>query len=56
MEKDFLQINYLGNDKVYIPVEKITTIFKYTDKDGTKPKINKLNRLSMLVRLKSINK
>ena len=38
--KDFIQINYYGNDKVYIPVEKITSIYKYTDNDGLKPKIN----------------
>jgi len=44
--KDYLLINYLGNDKVYVPVEKIDTIFKYTSKDGNAPKINKLNSLS----------
>ncbi len=46
LEKDFIQINYLDNDKVYIPVEKITSIYKYTDKDGAKPKINKLGSVS----------
>ena len=40
--KDYIQINYLGDDKVYIPVEKIETIYKYTDKEGTTPKIHKL--------------
>jgi len=43
IQKDYLQINYAGNDKIYIPVEKITTIFKYSDADGIPPKINKLN-------------
>lgn len=43
IQKDYLQINYDGNDKIYIPVEKISTIFKYTCKDGLKPRINKLN-------------
>lgn len=46
LKKDFIQINYLGEDKVYIPVEKIDSIFKYTDKDGLKPKINKLDSTS----------
>ncbi len=41
--KDFITINYAGNDKVYIPVEKINTIFKYSDADGTPPRINHLN-------------
>lgn len=43
ISKDYILINYRDNDKVYIPVEKITTIYKYADKDGTPPKINKLN-------------
>lgn len=43
MVRDYIKINYLGNDKIYIPVEKITTIYKYSDKDGVAPKLNKLN-------------
>ncbi len=56
LEKDFIQINYLGSDKVYIPVEKITSIFKYTDKDGTKPKINKLNSTSWELKKRQVQK
>ncbi|MCR4581013.1 MAG: transcription-repair coupling factor [Bacilli bacterium] len=44
--RDYILINYQGNDKVYIPVEKITTIFKYADSDGNPPHINKLNSTS----------
>jgi len=44
--KDFLQIAYEGKDKIYVPVEKITTIYKYTDKEGVPPKINKLGGIS----------
>ena len=46
IKKDYVVINYQGNDKVYVPVEKIDTIFKYKAKDGTMPKINKLNSVS----------
>ncbi len=42
IEKDFLQILYSGNDKIYVPAEKINSIYKYSDKEGTPPKINKL--------------
>jgi len=45
-EKDYILINYHGNDKVYIPVEKINTIYKYSDRDGSKPKIHKLGSLA----------
>lgn len=56
IQKDFIQINYLGNDKVYIPVEKITSIFKYTDSDGAKPKVNKLNSTSWELKKRQVQK
>lgn len=43
LQKDYIQINYAGNDKVYIPVEKISSIYKYANKNDANPKINKLN-------------
>ena len=43
MVRDYIMISYLGNDKVYVPVEKISSIYKYADADGATPKINKLN-------------
>ena len=54
--KDYILINYLGNDKVYVPVEKIDTIFKYTSKDGIPPRINKLNSLSWIKTKMSLKK
>lgn len=46
LKKDYIQLNYLGNDKIYIPVEKISNIYKYASKDLGKPKLNKLNSVS----------
>ena len=46
LKKDYIQINYQGNDKIYIPVEKISTIFKYSGKEGSAPKLDKLNSTS----------
>ena len=46
--KDYIQILYLGNDKIYVPVQKIEKIYKYSDKDGIAPKLNKLNSSSWL--------
>ena len=40
--KDYLEILYQGEDKLYIPVEKIDLLSKYTGKEGYSPKINKL--------------
>ena len=46
--KDYIQLLYLNNDKIYIPVEKINNIYKYSDKDGSKPHLNRLNSSSWL--------
>ncbi len=40
--KDYLEILYEGTDKLYISVEKMELISKYTGKEGVAPKINKL--------------
>ena len=43
VQKDFLTIYYAGDDKIYVPVEKINTIYKFTGKDGAIPKLNSLS-------------
>ena len=40
--KDYLEVLYQGTDKIYIPVEKIELISKYSGREGIAPKINKL--------------
>lgn len=40
--KDYLEVIYKNNDKLYIPVSKIELISKYSTKDGMIPKINSL--------------
>ena len=42
LKKDYLIIEYKDNDKLYIPVEKIELISKYSSNDGITPKISKL--------------
>lgn len=44
--KDYIQLLYKNNDKIYIPVEKIDLIYKYGSKDGTKPTLNSLDSTS----------
>lgn len=41
-KKDYLTVEYQDNDKLYIPVEKIELISKFSSNEGIKPKINKL--------------
>ncbi|MTM89623.1 transcription-repair coupling factor, partial [Turicibacter sanguinis] len=40
--KDFLMIAYRGDDKLYVPIDKIQMVQKYVGSEGAKPKINKL--------------
>ena len=40
--KDYLEVLYQGEDKLYIPVEKIDLLSKYTGKEGVVPRINRL--------------
>ena len=42
-KKDYLEILYDDNDKLFIPVEKIDLISKYSSKEGMMPKLNKLS-------------
>ena len=41
--KDYLQINYKDDGKLYIPVEKIELISKYSSNEDATPKLNSLN-------------
>ncbi len=56
LEKDYIEILFDGNDKVYVPVEKMNTILKYASKDGVKPKISKLNSTSWAKTKRSVEK
>jgi len=40
--KDYIEVMYAGSDKLYIPVEKIDLISKYSGNEGVCPKVNKL--------------
>lgn len=42
LPKDYIMLQYKGDDKLYLPVEKIEFISKYTSNGGSTPKLNKL--------------
>lgn len=42
LKKDYLQLEYKDGDRLYIPVEKLELISKYSAGDGVVPKLNKL--------------
>ena len=42
LQKDYLMLEYKDHDKLYIPVEKIDSISKYSSGEGSIPRLNKL--------------
>ena len=40
--KDYIEVIYANNDKLYIPVEKIDLLSKYSGNEGAVPNVNKL--------------
>lgn len=43
IQKDYLILEYRGEDKLFIPIENLDSIYKYVAGDGVTPKVNKLN-------------
>jgi len=41
--KDYILIKYKGDDKLYLSVDKVDKLYKYSSKEGAKPTIHKLN-------------
>jgi len=41
-KKDYLDLSYGGNDRLYIPVEQLDMVQKYIGSEGKAPKINRL--------------
>lgn len=46
IENDFLLIEYQGNDRLYLPVDRIDQIQRYIGPDGFVPKVDKLGGAS----------
>lgn len=42
LKKDYLQLEYRDGDKIYLPVEKIEFISKYSSNSGSIPRLSKL--------------
>ena len=41
-ELDYIHIDYAGTDKIFVPVDQMNMIGRYSMKDSRKPKLNKL--------------
>ena len=43
LQRDYILLQYKGTDKLYIPVDKLDKLYKYSSKDGARPNLQKLN-------------
>ena len=43
IKKDYLTINYQGNDKLYVPVDQLDLLQRYIGSETDRPKINRLS-------------
>ncbi|MDO5037239.1 MAG: transcription-repair coupling factor [Tissierellia bacterium] len=41
--RDYLTISYLGEDRVFLPMDQLSMIYKYTASEGQAPKLNRLD-------------
>ena len=56
IKKDYIQINYYGNDKIYVPASNIGNVYKYSANEDAHPQVNKLNSISWEKKKRSITK
>ena len=43
IRRDYLELSYQGDDRLFLPVENLDVIHKFVGNEGIKPKINKLS-------------
>ncbi len=52
VERDFLMIEYVDGDKLYVPLDQITLVQKYIGIEGRKPRLDYLGKKSAWNRIK----
>ncbi|MET3617951.1 transcription-repair coupling factor (superfamily II helicase) [Peptoniphilus olsenii] len=45
IQRDYIVIKYSGDDKLFLPIESLDSIYKYIHDGATQPKVNKLNSI-----------
>lgn len=43
IRRDYLELSYQGDDRLFLPVENLDVIHKFVGNEGIKPKVNKLS-------------
>ncbi|MBW2308529.1 MAG: transcription-repair coupling factor [Deltaproteobacteria bacterium] len=56
IEHDFLHLEYAGNDRLYIPVDRLNVVQKYVGQDGYVPRVDRLGGTSWAKAKKRVEK
>jgi transcription-repair coupling factor (superfamily II helicase) len=54
IEGEFLQIEYEGGDKLYLPVSRLNELYPYVGVSDKEPKLDKLGKKTFIIRKKKI--
>jgi transcription-repair coupling factor (superfamily II helicase) len=54
VEGEFLQIEYEGGDKLYLPVSRLNELYPYVGVSDKEPKLDKLGKKTFIIRKKKI--
>ncbi|MCS7199144.1 MAG: transcription-repair coupling factor [Caldimicrobium sp.] len=55
-EGEFLQVEYLGGDRLYLPVTRLNELYPYIGVEDKEPQLDKLGKLTFLKKRKEVEK
>ena len=41
-ERDYMEVEYAGEERIYVPIEQVNLVQRYIGRDGLKPKLDKI--------------
>ena len=55
-ERDYMEVEYAGEERVYVPIEQVNLVQRYIGRDGIKPKLDKIGGRSWENRKQRVRK
>ncbi|MDR1444424.1 MAG: transcription-repair coupling factor [Treponema sp.] len=55
-ERDYIQLEYLGDETVFVPIEQVNLVQRYIGNEGSPPRLDKLGSKSWEARKNSVKK
>ena len=55
-ERDYMEVEYAGEERIYVPIEQVNLVQRYIGRDGVKPKLDKIGGRSWENRKQRVRK